>query len=112
MPERVRTSLLGYDGLIQRTARLTTWVAVLSAAAVILPPAIGLDTAATLTTMAIVAAGVLGHLSWIHNLVRGLSPAAKRRRRRFRLAVIGACCSFFLILLAADVYRAFSTGAL
>ena len=83
IPPRVRAGLVGQSGAIQRLSRFLLRVALISGAAVIVPPLLGASTVLTLACLSFFSAGVLGYLSWIHDAIEGRqrSAASKRRKR-------------------------------
>lgn len=84
----LRAHFVGQAGLIQRTSRFLLKVALISGAAVIIPPLLGASTVLTLACLSFFSAGVLGYLSWLHDMIDGRkeSAGAKRRRRALWLA--------------------------
>jgi uncharacterized RDD family membrane protein YckC len=102
IPPRVRAGLVGQSGAIQRLSRFLLRVALISGAAVIVPPLLGASTVLTLACLSFFSAGVLGYLSWIHDAIEGRQRSAASKRRK-RIVWFAAATWMVGVLLTALV---------
>lgn len=100
MNPRLRKTLLGHQGAIQRFSRLLLKTALITGAACIIPPILGASTVLTLAMISFFSAAVLGYLSWIHDFIEGRKESANARLRR-RALWFGAATYMVGILVVA-----------
>jgi uncharacterized RDD family membrane protein YckC len=93
---------VGQSGAIQRLSRFLLRVALISGAAVIVPPLLGASTVLTLACLSFFSAGVLGYLSWIHDAIEGRQRSAASKRRK-RIVWFAAATWMVGVLLTALV---------